>query len=553
MLFPGLSSLVIEDVVDTGTVLRVGARTTAPDAACPRCGGMSRRVHAWHVRRLIDLPVTERGMVVELRVRRLVCQVPECPQRTFREQVPQLALRCARRTLRLTTVIGRLAIVLAGRAGAGVLAGLGVAISRSTVLRVLMALPVPQAPVPRVLSVDDVALRRGRRYATMLIDADTHRRVDVLPDRKAATLAAWLREHPGAEVVCRDGSAAYAEAIRQGAPQAVQVSDRWHLWHGLAAAVEKTVVAHCACWRPDPVAGPAGTATGATAQSGARPARAIDERTRARHAAVHDLLGQGVGLLECSRRLGWALHTVKRYARAATADELQRPPRYGKTLVDPYRDHLRRRLAAEPGVAVTRLLAEIRDLGYTGSANLLVRYLKQGRAAPDRTPPPPRRLVSWIMTRPADLPAPDGRHLDDLLASCPHLTVLAEQVREFAGLLTDRRGGDLAGWMSAVEVSDLLALHVFARGLRKDLPAVVAGLTLPYSNGPIEGANTKFKLLRRQMYGRAGFPYYGNGSCSPEPAGTTLSAPEPSFGHSPTRNCSVDHRRDHPCSQPLRH
>jgi hypothetical protein len=132
---------------------------------------------------------------------------------------------------------------------------------------------------------------------------------------------------------------AYAEAIRQGAPRAVQVSDRWHLWHGLAGAVEKTVIA------PKRL----------LARASVRPGRAIDERTRARHAAVHDLLGQGVGLLECSRRLGWALNTVKRYARAATADQLRRPQRYGKTLVDLYRDHLRRRLAAEPDVPVTRL------------------------------------------------------------------------------------------------------------------------------------------------------------------------------------------------------
>jgi hypothetical protein len=181
--------------------------------------------------------------------------------------------------------------------------------------------------------VDDVALRRGHRYATVVIDAVSHRRIDLLPDRKAATLTEWLREHPGVEIVCRDGSPSYAEAIRQGEPDAVQVSDRWHLWHGLGGAVEKTVIAHGSCWRAGPPS----------------PARAIDERTRVRHATVHGLLDQGVGLLECSRRLGWALNTVKRYARAATAEQLRRPPRYGRTLVDPYRDHLRHRLAVEPG------------------------------------------------------------------------------------------------------------------------------------------------------------------------------------------------------------
>jgi hypothetical protein len=152
---------VVDEVDDAGTVVRLRARTTAVAGMCPRCGGASRRVHAWHVRRLTDLPVAGRSLVIELRLRRLICQVPACSQRTFRQQVPELALRYARHTLRLTTMIGRLAITLAGRAGAALLSGLGVAVSRSTMLRVLMALPIPSAPAPRVLSVDDVALMQG--------------------------------------------------------------------------------------------------------------------------------------------------------------------------------------------------------------------------------------------------------------------------------------------------------------------------------------------------------------------------------------------------------
>ena len=173
-------------------------------------------MHAWHLRRLSDLPAAGRGVVIDLHVRRLSCDNAACPQKSVQQQIPELAPRYARRTQRLTVTLAQMAITLAGRAGAGVLARLGVRTSRSTMLRLLMALAIPSASTPRVLSVDDVTLRHQHRYATVVIDADTHRRVDVLPDRKAATLTEWLREHLGAEIVCREGSASYAEAIPPG-------------------------------------------------------------------------------------------------------------------------------------------------------------------------------------------------------------------------------------------------------------------------------------------------------------------------------------------------
>jgi DNA-binding NarL/FixJ family response regulator len=386
-------------------------------------------------------------------------------------------------------VLEHIGLALAGRAGARLAGRLGLVAGRARLLRLVHALPDPEVGTVEVLGVDDVAIKRGHKYAIVLIDAVSHRRVDVLPDRKGATVTAWLRQHSGVRMVCRDGSAAYAEGIRQGAPNAVQVSDRWHLWHNLAKAVEKTVTAHSRCWHTGPP----------------RMTSVRGQLTRQRYAAVHELLALGVGLLECARRLGVALNTVKRYARAESADALTRPPQYRRTLVDPYRDHLRRRLAEQPGIPVTHLLAEIRELGYLGSANLLVRYLKQGRADPDRVPPAPRRLVAWLMSRPQDLPEHQRRHLDELVASCPQMTAVAARVREFADLLTQRRGGDLDAWITTVRTNDLPALHRFTDGLTKDYQAVTAGLTLPYSNGPTEGVVTKIKLLKRQTYGKASF------------------------------------------------
>lgn len=184
------------------------------------------KVHGYHRRTVTDVPVDGRRVVVRLCVRRLVCPVLGCRRQTFREQVPGRLKRCQRRTVRLAGQISQMARELCGRAAARLAGLLALPVSRSTALRHLRRLAVPQQAIPGVIGVDDFALRRRHRYATIITDAETGRRVAVLPDREAATLESWLREHLGVEVVCRDGSATYAEAVRRALPDAVQVSDR---------------------------------------------------------------------------------------------------------------------------------------------------------------------------------------------------------------------------------------------------------------------------------------------------------------------------------------
>ena len=229
-VFSGLNPLVIEDVTDGGVRIVVRARTPREAAACPACGVSSGRVHGYHWRTVADIPVDGRRVVVRVRVRRLLCPTLGCRQ-TFREQVPGVLDRYQRRTARLTRHVRSTVKELAGRAGARLLTLLSINLSRHTALRTLVRIPLPTGRAPRVIGVDDFALERRHRYATVVIDAETHERIDVLPDRIADTLAAWLSEHPDIEVVCRDGSATYAEAIRRALPDAVQVADRWYLWH----------------------------------------------------------------------------------------------------------------------------------------------------------------------------------------------------------------------------------------------------------------------------------------------------------------------------------
>jgi transposase len=492
-VFAGLDGLVVRDVEEGVDGLVVVAVTRGGPVGCPVCGRPSARLHAWHERAPADLPVSGVRVVLRVRVRRLVCQSPHCARKTFREQVPGVLERYQRRTARLATALTTVVTELAGRASARLAPALGMRLRRDTALRVLRRIELPPLVVPRVLGIDDFALRRGQVYATVLIDADTGRRVDVIPGRDADVVKAWLTAHPGVQVVTRDGSTVYAQAVRDGLPDATQIADRWHLWHGLGDAVGKEVAAHSTCWA-------AATATGM------REGR-LAETTAQRWEQVHGLLDAGVGLLDCSRRLGIALNTVKRYARAAKPEQIARPPRYRATLVDPYRDHLRARRQAEPGVAVTVLLAEIRELGYTGSQNLLYRYLNQHRHLDEHSLLSPRRATRLLLTRPTALTERQTERLRQLVGTCPEMTALHDLVGGFAKMLVpDQGNGDaLTSWIEQARAASLPHLHSFLRGLEQDRDAVVAAVTLPHHNGRTEGVNTRTKMLKRQMYGRAGF------------------------------------------------
>jgi len=507
-LWPHLSALVIEGAARTSAGLVIRARCRAEGAACWRCGTWSRRVHSRYERRLADLTVSLRPVVIVLVVRRFFCGDPGCPAGTFAEQAEQVSARRRRRSVPLLGLLARAGVVLGGRPGARLAGQLGIAVHRTTLLGLVMALPEPEVSAPEVLGVDDFALRRGQVYGTVLIDAAAGQVTDLLPDREAGTFADWLKAHPGAAVICRDRAGAYAVGARDGAPGAVQVADRWHLWDNLAGYVSQAVADHYGCLAP-PAAPAAQWADGRLDAEG-RPRR-LTARTLARHAAVHQLLAAGQPQTQIGQALSLHRNTVRRYAAAATPAALLVPAVTRPAGLDPFKPYLHQRWN-EGATSARALHAEITALGFTGSDQQVRRYLRPFRQLPAAPPPPPpvprpRQITRWLLTRPGDLSDDDQASLAAITAACPRLDALARHIRSFADMLTSRTGDrDLGTWLTAVQADDQPRLHSLAAGIRRDLDAVTAGLTLPWNSGPVEGTVNKIKMLKRQMYGRASFP-----------------------------------------------
>jgi hypothetical protein len=461
VLFPHLNDVTVERVEAVGRGLRIWAQTVTPGALCPGCSQLTSRVHCRYRRTLQDATVAGHSVSLRLLVRRFRCPRPACEVSTFAEQIPGLTWKYGRRNPVATTALEAIAVALAGRPGSRLATILGLSASRSVLLRLLRALPLPTPERVRVLGVDDFALRRGHVYATVLIDLETGRPIDVLPDRESATLAAWLQAHPEIEAICRDRAGAYAEAATASAPQAIQVADRWHLWNNLAGHVEKTVARHHRCLTEtrtrtlqqrqqqltDLAVVAAPTPDPPPPRPADRPESAAQTRLRHRHQSIHQLAADGCGAKTIARQLNLARGTVRRYLRAPTVDDLLNRPRAGRpSRLDPFTAYLHRRLA-QGETNATELFREITAHGYHGTATSVRAYLKPLRnptaqnTALDPVPAPtpkPRKISGWMLRHPDNLTDTDHAGLTAALAACPHLHTLAGYVRRFAKILTHR-------------------------------------------------------------------------------------------------------------------
>lgn len=515
VLLPHLGGVRVVDVEFEDDVVCIRAVTRGAVVACPDCEGAAHRVHDRYERRVADATVGGRRVVIRLQVRRFLYGVITCARRTFVEQVAGLTFRHGRMTLLLRGVLEAIAAALAGRPGARLAARTGNMTSRSTLLRLLRAIEVPPVEAgPRALRVDDFAIRRGATYATILLDMDGHRPIDVLPDRTAATFAARLRQHPGTKIICRDRGGSYAEGARIGAPEAVQVADRYHLWANLGDAVEKTVNTHQPCLRDDAATDHDDTTDKAGEEDGSVQNLDVDGcepllvvRKRDRYLAIQDLVASKAPITTIAARLGVSTRTVHRYLRATSLGDALAPAFNRTSRLDRFKEHLLRRWKAGCTNATT-LHAEIQDMGWRGSVRTVHRYTQRLRALdllpePASVAPKPRVVARWIMTNPDNLTVRVQVRMKEVLARCPKLEATRRHVASFAAMMRDLSGDRLESWMTAIEADDLPSLHVLVKGLRRDLEAVTNGLTLPWSSGAVEGAVNRAKALKRSMYGRA--------------------------------------------------
>jgi transposase len=487
---------------------------------------------------------------VWLHTRRWFCDTPCCPRRIFTERLPTVAAPFSQRTTRLATIVPIFGVAVGGAPGARLRAALGIPISGATLLRTVMATALPDAGAPHVLGVDDWCRRKGRTYGTILVDMEQHRPLDLLLGRDAAPFAQWRGDHPDVEVIGRDRAGAYADGARQGAPNAVQVADRWHLLKNLGETLERLLQRHhpaltetahtltqqgraaalaeieTSCSDPFPAQAPPEEAPLPCLNRMQQDQRHRRERRLARYEAVRDLHRQGLGVRAIARQLHIGRRVVRQYLAAPSFPE-RLPNRPRQTLLTPYEPYLRMRWEAGCQNAAA-LWRDLRAQGFTGTESFVRQQVRHWRVTPGQPGrpartnrgtehgrsalPPPVRAVSprqavWLFLRDeSDLTSAQRAYRAELLQCCPDIVTALPLVEEFQRVVRSRDQPAMTAWLIAAETSALREFRDFAAGLRRDSAAVEAAVSSAWSSGQVEGQVTRLKLVKRSRYGRAGFP-----------------------------------------------
>lgn len=381
-----------------------------------------------------------------------------------------------------------------------------------------------------VLGIDDWSYRRGKRYGTILVDLQTHKIIDLLPERTVDSVVAWLEAHPEVGIVSRDRGGVYVDGATQGAPLATQVCDRWHLLKNLGEAVEGFLIrAHI---RLPETADTASTSECAQAASSvptldrplttysATPAQ--QGKTQARllrkwklYQQIHELHDGGMSLHKIGEELGLARGTVRKYFRQAPEPPLPTPRPLRASKLDPYEDYILTRLA-QGCLNAAQIHREITAMGFSGGTSNVKAYVAHLRkstaegATPvkrtERTQALSPRSLRWLLMRERkDLDEEEQGQLDRLLTVSAEMRTVHALLHAFVSMMRERKHQQLRPWMEEASKSGIAELKSFVVGVERDFDAVKEALRQPWSQGPTEGKVNKLKTIKHMMYGRAGF------------------------------------------------
>jgi transposase len=531
-LLPDLPGCFVKQVNQTEEAVFLTACATTSFACCPDCQHTSSQVHSRYTRSPKALPSSGRPVRLLLEVRRFRCSNPTCWRKTFAESFPHLVASRAQRTCSAQDLLRIIGEAMGGEAGARLSQRLAMKCSPMTLLRLVRQSPLPQSTDVRVIGVDEWAWRKGQRYGTILVDLEKHIPIDLLADATAESFAAWLQAHPSVEVISRDRGTTFADGATRGAPQAVQIADRWHLLHNLGEALEKVLTRHHSdLKRVFTPSEELDQLTAALDQQVLTRLKALSQAEQLRQARreqreavfmrVQELSAQGWSGASIARMLGIHKKTAVKYAQMEHFPE-ERSDR-GRKLA-PYLPFLHTQWSAgEQNIA--SLYQAIHTQGYTGSETAVRNYLTALRQQigqeghPRRYYPPvsqkkkqhqravlsSRRATWLVLQKPETRSAEDQQQLLLLQQAHPQVGAACTLAQNFVQMIRERNALALEPWLKEATESAIPELRTFAAGVKRDQAAILAALTYAWSQGQVEGQVHRLKLLKRQSYGRAGF------------------------------------------------
>lgn len=496
--------------IHTGNVT-IFMKSRKKTQSCPLCSVLSTKLHSYYYRIFRDLPVLDNKVLIKLKCRKFYCENNTCNRKIFVEPLNNAFSKYGRTTNRLSRKLLNIALLVGGNMGAKLSNTLNIATSSSTFIRLIHKQKMPQDFEADTVGIDDWAYNKGRNYGTAIIDLNSRKIIDLLPDRESKTVEDWFKQRPYIKTVTRDRFARYAKGVSNGAPQADQIADRWHLIKNMGDALNKLLERTRQNMKPQLVIKAMeanenleiGNQTLMKSSFGNTPKRFSQLQQ------IREYYKDGVPIRTIARLVGASRNTVKKYLHLN-----EPPPKIPfRSNLTKYVDYLKSRLREDPNVKIIDLWNEVKERGYKGCKSVFYEHLRgyqKGKHYPtissSSIPYWSARKVSLLLYQKPDQLSIEDRELITMLKDrSEDIKSASLYVSRFRKILENKCGEELMCWIDEISRTNLKELKSFAKGLLSDITAVTNAVSLSWNNGQVEGQINKLKTVKRQMYGRAGF------------------------------------------------